>query len=47
MKEYNQVYRESNKDKINAKVKCECACFVTKQHLKRHRATKKHLEKMK
>ena len=47
MKEYDNEYRKKNKDKINAKVKCECGCEVMNRYLKRHRATKTHLEKMK
>jgi len=47
IQERNKKYNEANKAKINEKVKCECGCDVMKRHLKRHRATKKHLEKMK
>ena len=47
IQERSKEYREANKAKINEKVKCECGCDVMKRHLKRHRATKKHLEKMK
>jgi len=47
IQEKNKEYREENKDKINARIKCECGCEVMNRHLKRHRATKKHLDKMK
>ena len=45
--EHKKEYYESNKPKINAKVKCECGCDVMKRCLNRHQASKKHLEKMK
>ena len=47
IQEYKKEYREANKSKINEKVKCECGCEIVKHKLKRHQATKKHLEKMK
>ena len=47
IREYDNEYRKKNKAKINARIKCECGCEVMNRHLKRHRATKKHLEKMK
>ena len=46
-KEQVKEYQKNNKLKINEKVKCECGCEIVKQHLKRHQATKKHLDKMK
>ena len=46
MREQKKVYYESNKSKLNAKVKCECGCEVMNRCLKRHRATKTHLDKM-
>jgi len=46
IQEYHKEYYESNKSKINANVTCECGCLVTKQHLKRHQSTNKHLNKM-
>ena len=46
-KEQVKEYQKNNKLKINEKVKCECGCESVKQHLKRHQATKKHLDKMK
>ena len=45
--EHKKEYYESNKPKINEKVKCECGCDVMKRCLNRHQATKKHLDKMK
>ena len=47
IQEQKKKYRENNKSKIDAKVKCECGCEIVKRHLKEHRATKKHLDKMK
>ena len=47
MNEKEKNYRENNREKINAKVKCECGCEVMKRHLKKHQATKKHLDKVK
>jgi hypothetical protein len=50
MKEYNKEYYETNKTTIleNMKklVKCECGCEVTKNDLKRHQRTKKHIKLM-
>ena len=46
-KEQVKEYQKNNKLKINEKVKCECGCDVMKRYLKRHQATKKHLDKMK
>ena len=45
-------YYEENKDKIlekkkTEKVKCECGFFGTKDHLVRHKRSKKHLDLMK
>ena len=47
IQEYKKKYQKNNKLKINEKVKCECGCDVMKRYLKRHQATKKHLDKMK
>ena len=58
IKEQVKDYYETNKQKIlhqmkenfykkNVKVKCECGCEIGKPQLKRHQASKKHLEKMK
>ena len=47
MNEKEKNYRESNREKINAKLKCECGCEVMKRHLKKHQATKTHLDKVK
>ncbi len=44
-------YYENNKDECNAKkretVICECGCKSTRQHITRHRTSKKHLNLMK
>ena len=55
-KKYKQNYYEQNKDKINERereyrngkgsIQCECGCMITKFHLKRHQATKKHIQLM-
>ena len=46
IKEQRKKYHEANKAKINEKVKCECGRLVMNRHLKEHRATKTHLDKM-
>jgi hypothetical protein len=47
----HKQYYEDNKDKIAEEKKirttCMCGCVVTKPMLKRHQASKKHLDKMK
>jgi hypothetical protein len=45
-KVYHKEYRQANKDKLNEKVNCECGCEIVKTHLKRHKATKKHIDIM-
>jgi hypothetical protein len=45
-KVYHKEYRQANKDKLNEKVNCECGCEIVKTHLKRHQATKKHIDIM-
>ena len=47
IQERSKEYREANKAKSNEKVKCEGGCEIIKSKLKRHQATKKHLDKMK
>jgi len=47
LQEKDKEYYETNKQEINEKVKCECGCEIVKQNLKRHQASKKHLDKMK
>jgi len=58
LKERQKKYRESNREKIKEadkqyreknkyKVLCECGCEVSKCHLKRHQATKKHIDLIK
>ena len=42
-----QEYRKKNKAKIDARIKCECGCEIVKRNLKRHQATKNHLDIMK
>ncbi|MEY3371136.1 MAG: hypothetical protein RLZZ392_162 [Pseudomonadota bacterium] len=46
IKERDKKYREDNKEKIkerkSEKVECECGSFYTKQHMSRHKKTKKH-----
>ena len=41
-----KMYRETNKEKINEKIKCDCGCEVLKRALKRHEKTKKHIDLM-
>jgi|AntAceMinimDraft_5_1070358.scaffolds.fasta_scaffold94477_2 hypothetical protein len=47
IQEYMKEYRETNKENMKEKVKCECGCEVTKNDLKRHQKTKKHIKLMK
>ena len=47
IQEYNKEYYELHKEKNKEKVKCGCGCEIGKTQLKRHQATKKHLDKMK
>ena len=51
IKEKRKEYYETNKNTIlkNMKeiVKCECGCEVTKNDLKRHQTSKKHIKLMK
>ena len=46
IKEEQKHYRLENKDKTaehkKQKITCECGCVLTKNHLARHRLTKKH-----
>jgi len=48
--EKDRKYREKNKEKIKEKgkekVTCECGCEVPKNHLSRHRESKKHIKLM-
>jgi len=46
-KKQNDYYyrnRDDINDRRKEKVKCECGCEVSKQHKKRHQATKKHID---
>ena len=46
-----KAYYDNNKQKLlemmQKKVKCECGCEVSNQHVKRHQRTKKHIDLMK
>ena len=48
--EKSKVYHENNRDKILEKRKvkliCECGCEINKQHMLRHKKTKKHIKLM-
>ena len=50
IKEYERTYREKNKERLKEKKKecmiCECGCRFTKRSIKRHQATKKHIDLM-
>ena len=50
IKEYERTYREKNKERLKEKKKecmiCECGCRITKRSIKRHQATKKHIDLM-
>jgi len=39
----NQKYRDKNRDKINAKIECECGCLISKSNQIRHKQSKNHL----
>jgi len=38
-----KTYYETNKEKINEKINCECGCIITKKNMTKHKKTKKHL----
>jgi len=42
IKNNSKKYRDSNKDKVNEKITCECGSVVYKRYLKKHRETIKH-----
>jgi hypothetical protein len=44
IKEQHKEYREQNKDKIKEPITCICGSICSKNHLKRHEQTKKHIE---
>ena len=48
--ERSKIYRENNQEKIKARKKirviCECGLDVNKDHIARHRKTKKHQQLM-
>ena len=48
LKQYQKQYREDNKDQIllkrKQKITCICGSTVSKQHIKRHERTKKHIQ---
>jgi hypothetical protein len=53
-KEYDKEWKENNKEFVlnyhkeynKKKVTCDCGCIINKNHLKRHKESKKHLELM-
>lgn len=46
-KDYDKTYYQENKEYYNEKIKCECGCELARGNVRRHRKTKKHLNKMK
>ena len=46
--EYDKQYRETNKEKLNEKarekIQCECGCMISRDHISKHRKSKKHQE---
>ena len=44
--EYNKQRYDKNKNKILEKIKCECGCMTSRNHIERHRKSKKHMELM-
>ena len=48
IRKQKQQYRKHNKEQIkaykNEKIECECGCLISRNHLSRHRTTKKHIE---
>ena len=48
LQEICKEYYENNKEEILAKMReiitCECGCEITKNHISRHKASKKHIE---
>jgi group I intron endonuclease len=47
IKEHNKTYYEENKSKIHENITCECGLKSSKQHLQRHKQSKRHIELMK
>lgn len=48
IREQRKEYREENSEKIkkhkSEKIQCECGCFITRNHILRHKRSEKHLE---
>jgi hypothetical protein len=48
IRKQKQQYRKDNIEQIkaykNEKIECECGCLISRNHLSRHRTTKKHVE---
>ncbi len=49
-KQYFKEYSKLNKNQIKThkseKIPCECGCMTSRNHIERHRKTKKHMELM-
>jgi len=46
-KNYREINKEIIKEKRNEIISCECGCEIAKTNLKRHQATKKHIDLIK
>ena len=42
IQERDKLYYDANKEKINQKMTCECGSIIARQHIQKHRKTKKH-----
>ena len=45
-KQYNENKKEYIKARDGEQIKCECGCEVTRNHIRRHQISKKHIELM-
>ena len=47
LKDYYKINKHSVLEKCKEKIECECGCEITKTFLKKHQATKKHIDLIK
>jgi hypothetical protein len=45
-KEYYETHKAEISQKNSVQIQCECGAIITKQHLARHKKSKKHLDKI-
>lgn len=41
-----KLWRDNNKEKLNAKTECECGCIIYRRNMKRHLTSKTHQAKI-